>query len=85
MRSELTTVFNKHIKPGAEIVFRDMRPGNEHVVRGFTTHFVIDSYIVCRLEEVHKRLKVLLGSDYECQEHLFAGPMLMMMSVSGCS
>ena len=68
MRSELTTVFKKHIKPGAEIVFRDMRPGNEHVVRGFTIHFVIDSYIVCRLEEVHKRLKVLLGSDYECQE-----------------
>lgn len=66
MRGELETVFKKDIKQG-QIVFRAMPIGNEHVLRGFVTHFVIDN-IVCSQEEVHKRLASLLGSDYECQE-----------------
>ena len=67
MRSELETVFKKYVEQG-QIVFRAMPSGNEHVLRGFSTHFVIDSNIVCSQLEVHKRLAASLGSDYECQE-----------------
>ena len=66
MRSKLETVFKKFIRPG-QIVLRQMPNGNEHAVLGFTTHFVVDINIVCRPEQVHKRLAALLGSDFECQ------------------
>lgn len=68
MRSELETVFKKYIVPGCSIVFKEMPTGNEHAVLGFTTHFVIDINIVCRPEQVHKRLAALLRSGFECQE-----------------
>jgi len=70
-RSELETTFRKYVKPG-QIVFRAMPlPGghsNEHVFRGFTTHFVIDFNILRSLDEVHKQLAAKLGSDYKCEE-----------------
>lgn len=68
MHSQLETVFKKFFQPGRRIVFKEMPAGNEHAVRSFTTHYVIDTNIVCRREQVHKRLKALLGSDFECQE-----------------
>ena len=70
MRSELETTFRKFVKPG-QIVFRAMPltggHSNEHVLRGFTTHFVIDVNIVGSQEQVHKRLAAL-DLDYKCQE-----------------
>ena len=66
MCSELETVFKKYIRPG-QIIFKKMPDGNEHAVLGFTTHFVIDINIVCKPEQVHKRLAALWGSDFECQ------------------
>lgn len=69
--SELETTFRKYVKPG-QIVFRAMPltggHSNEHVLRGFTTHFVIDSNILRSLDEVHKQLAAKLGSDYKCEE-----------------
>ena len=65
--SELATLFRKYIKPG-QLEFRAMPLGNEHVLQGFTTYFLIDSNIVSSQVEVHKRLAAMLGSDYECWE-----------------
>ena len=65
MRIEVETVCKKYVKEG-QIVFREMPPGNEHVLRGFTTHFVVDSRIVCNPEEVHRKLAEM-GSGTQCQ------------------
>ena len=66
-RDEIAKVFKNYIKQD-QIVFREMPPGNEHVLRGFTSHYVIDSNIVCRPEVYHKCLADLYGSDSECQQ-----------------
>ncbi len=67
IRKEVETLFKKYVKCG-QIVFRAMPAGNEHMLQGFTTHFVVDSNMVCSTEDVHQRLAALLDSDTACQQ-----------------
>lgn len=57
---ELETVCKKHVIPG-QICFREFPLGSLHVLRGFSTDFVVDSIIVCDLDQVHSRLAAMLG------------------------
>lgn len=81
IRDEIEKVFKKYIQPG-QIEFRAMPAGNEHVLRGFTSHFVIDSNIVCSIEEVHKRMEALYGSDSECQQSCQCLRQLLILSMA---
>ena len=81
IRDEVEKVFKKYIQPG-QIEFRAMPTGNEHVLRGFTSKFVIDSNIVCSIVEIRKHLKALNGSDCECQESCQCMRQLLILSMA---
>ena len=68
LREELAQVFSKYVRQKEQIVFRKMPDGNTHVLRGFITHFVIDTEIIGRNTEVHRLLQASLGSDAICQK-----------------
>ena len=80
MRIEVETVCKKYVKEG-QIVFREWPPGNEHVLRGFTTHFVVDSRIVCNPEEVHKKLAAM-GLSNRCQPPCQCHRILLSISMA---
>ena len=79
MRIEVETVCKKYVKEG-QVVFREMPPGNEHVLRGFTTHLVVDSRIVCNPEEVHRKLAEM-RPDMQCQPPCQCHRMLLSLSM----
>ena len=67
-RDELAQVFSKYVQQKEQIVFRKMPDGNTHVLRGFSTHFVIDTQIIGEITEVHRPLQASLGADAICQQ-----------------
>ena len=81
LREELAQVFSKYVQQKQQIVFKKMPDGNTHVLRGFTTHFVIDTEIISRHTEVHRLLQASLGSDAICQQPCHCNWQLLVSSM----
>lgn len=67
LRQELANKFSKYVTTD-QIVFKEMPLGNKHVLRGFTTHFVIDTHILGDMDKVHSLLQASMDSDNICRQ-----------------